>query len=89
MSHLQKVICKDCDSQLSTKDLLEAPNPFDAGEVILGCPRCHSINSTVYACDYLDCWSEVTCGLPTNDGYRSVCGQHFRELDKPLISEGS
>jgi len=34
-------------------------------------------------CQYPDCNKTATCGTPTKDGYKRVCGEHFR-----LLSDG-
>ena len=33
-------------------------------------------------CDMDGCINEANCGTPTPDGYKNVCGDHFRELTK-------
>ena len=30
------------------------------------------------ACDELGCTKRATCGTPTLDGYKRLCGEHFR-----------
>ncbi len=75
---MRKVICDSplCDWKGMKDEVLNGTNPFDPTELIYGCPECLQINTTVYACDEPDCWMEVTCGTPTEDGYRSTCGLH-------------
>ena len=31
-------------------------------------------------CEYPGCHKHATCGTPTKDGYKRVCGKHFAEL---------
>jgi hypothetical protein len=73
---MPKMICPDCSWRGQDHDLLRAANPFDASEVITGCPNCHSVNDKPWACDEPGCWWAATCGTPTDDGYRSTCNEH-------------
>ena len=31
-------------------------------------------------CEIDGCHEHATCGTPTKDGYKRVCGKHFREI---------
>jgi hypothetical protein len=33
-------------------------------------------------CDEPDCYNEITCGTPTETGYRNTCGKHKPDLKK-------
>ena len=33
-------------------------------------------------CEYPGCHKHATCGTPTKDGYKRVCGKHFAELTR-------
>lgn len=33
-------------------------------------------------CEFDGCHEHATCGTPTKDGYKRVCGKHFSELQK-------
>ena len=33
-------------------------------------------------CDEPGCMRQSSCGTPTASGYRRVCGEHFRQLDR-------
>ena len=35
-----------------------------------------------YCCQYGRCKRVATCGTPTKKGYKRVCGEHFRKLNK-------
>ena len=76
----RKVKCSEyrCSWQGTERETLTAPNPFDLVPqgVIEGCPECKEINTIVKVCDEPDCWEPVSCGTPTEDGYRSTCGKH-------------
>ncbi len=67
----------DCGWQGNWGDLLSAPSPFDADEMIFACPKCKAIDKTHAVCDEPDCWEPATCGTPTADGHRTTCGGHI------------
>ena len=71
-----KFKCKECSWHGMDSELLHAPNPFDIDELVVGCPHCKSVDSMVLVCDEPGCWLEVSCGTPTQKGYRSTCGEH-------------
>ena len=48
-------------------DILGWENPHPA-------PECE--------CEFDGCHEHATCGTPTKDGYKRVCGKHFCELQK-------
>mgnify|MGYP001583015789 CR=1 FL=1 len=72
----RKVKCEECEWHGLVGDLLHAKNPFDAGDTLDFCPECKSCGNIIYACDEAECWADVTCGTPTQGGYRSTCGKH-------------
>lgn len=74
--------CADCDWCGVRGDLLQAPNPFAAGETLLACPQCGAVDGTPLAvvCDEPGCRMDATCGARTPDGYRMLCGPHYRIL---------
>ena len=75
-----KYVCAECDWKGIAPLLLRAANPFNADDMLIGCPSCKSVNTLSVACDEDGCWDYVTCGTPTADGYRRVCGLHFRRI---------
>ena len=34
-------------------------------------------------CQAKGCYQPATCGTPTPDGYKSLCGNHYREINPP------
>ena len=72
----RKIKCYRCRWRGMEVEELTAPNPFDEEDILVGCPLCKRVDTMVWACDEHDCWSEVTCGTPTPNGYRSTCGHH-------------
>ena len=78
-----KMLCSDwrhCRWRGKESELLRAPSPFDATFEITACPNCKEIGGCMQACEVHDCWEEATCGIPTQEGYKRVCGKHFEEL---------
>ncbi len=72
----EKIKCGECGFRGLESKLLRARNPFDKDEEIFGCPECYGIGSIIPVCDELECWSDVSCGTPTPNGYRRTCGEH-------------
>lgn len=83
MTEKGKRVCSTCNWRGKDPDLLVATSPF-AREIITGCPACKSVNSTHTICDEPGCWEPDTCGCPSPEGYRRVCGEHYGKslLDK-------
>ena len=38
-------------------------------------------------CQAEDCHKEATCGRPTPDGYKRLCGDHYRQITAHLHQE--
>ena len=74
-----KVMCSEigCAWHGMEADILSAPHPFIAGEIIYACPECKEIGVVMSACDVSDCWNEATCGAPTKCKYRTLCSTHY------------
>jgi hypothetical protein len=68
--------CTECQEKLQLEQILTAPNPFDPEDRVSGCPKCKAVNSMELVCDEPDCWKVVSCGTPTDAGYRHTCGNH-------------
>jgi hypothetical protein len=34
-------------------------------------------------CDEPGCYNEISCGWPTDNGYRSTCSLHYKDSNKP------
>lgn len=73
---MDKWICTECDEVCTDTQVLRAPNPFDDDHIICGCPCCREVNSLLACCDEPGCEQLVTCGTPTEDGYRKTCTKH-------------
>ena len=73
----KKVRCEECGWHDYKGRYLTAPNPFDKGEIITGCPQCGSVDSMQAVCDEPRCKMPVSCGTPTKDGYRCTCSKHY------------
>jgi hypothetical protein len=70
--------CAECGWIGDTSRLLLAPNPFDvfSKEVIQGCPKCKQVECVEPVCDEPGCTRSVSCGVPTDSGYRHTCHEH-------------
>jgi hypothetical protein len=40
-------------------------------------------------CEVDGCHEHATCGIPTADGYKRVCGQHFRSIRAKMDGDGN
>jgi hypothetical protein len=67
--------CLDCGE--ITTHYLQAANPFDETQEVIGCPVCCAVNSMVRACDKDGCTREACCGITTNNGYAMTCAEHM------------
>jgi len=72
----REVRCQLCEWLGAEDKLLIAHNPFDAVDLIYGCPSCKSIGHFTEICDEPLCRSEAHIGSPTEDGYRRTCYRH-------------
>lgn len=83
------VRCDECDTITHTSDLLHAPNPFDAEDIVAGCPFCKSIDCFRPVCDAADCHRYASSGTPTPDGYRWTCHKHRPTDAAAVVDEGT
>ena len=82
MSDKTRWQCSECDLIFIEFEFLEAPNPFDTNQKIIGCPNCKNVDGFKNICDEPGCIREATCGFPTPNGYRRTCGDHMRKAEK-------
>lgn len=54
---------------------------------ILGWDNPHPVPE--YECEIDGCHEHATCGTPTGDGYKRVCGKHFRSLRAEMDGDGN
>lgn len=80
----QRWRCTNCGTTTLGPELLTAPSPFDADDVLSGCPKCKQCSDGFdLLCDEPGCNSVAGCGWPTGDdsdswgGYRNTCGKHM------------
>lgn len=74
--------CKNCNHIVNDDELLAATNPFDADDVIYGCPNCKSIEGFHNICDEPGCRQHAGCGWPSPTGYRRTCYEHGKAAFK-------
>lgn len=73
-----KRICPECRATMRESELLTAPNPFDPGCTITGCPKCFQPILPLVACEEPGCWEHATCGFRSGDGpYLRTCYAHY------------
>ncbi len=74
----ESVYCANrrCGWRGTLDDVLRGKSPFD-DEVLIGCPKCKTVDNMIEACDEPGCWKAATCGTPTPSGYRRTCGDHW------------
>lgn len=80
----EKWVCKECVEVVL--EHLSAPNPFDADDIIAGCPHCKSVSSLLQACHHPGCNQIASGGYPNALGYRYawLCYKHsFTEGKMP------
>lgn len=77
-----KVTCNKCYWEGNMTQMLMSTNPFDLAEVIIGCPKCFSINSLSTVCCIPECWEGTTHGFSVKDDYLWICSDHFKEHGK-------
>jgi hypothetical protein len=68
--------CNRCEWSGQEKDLLTAPSPFDASDIMSACPDCKDYESIVNRCDEPGCRREAGCGFQVDGGYRRTCYEH-------------
>ena len=68
--------CEVCCWRGTVDEILRAPNPFDADDVLFACPDCKSVGECTTMCDEPGCDKVAGCGWPAPDGYRWTCGKH-------------
>ena len=79
-----KVLCEECD-WTGTYDKVDHVKDPKSDNVWSVCPQCRTPENVFRACDETGCWQPVSCGTPTETGYRSTCGIHAPWAKKPKI----
>ena len=82
MGKIEKLMCIDCGWHGNTKTVLRAPHPFSFYPMY-GCPNCRDTNIHRACCEPY-CFGPVSCGIPTDEGYKSYCNKHYMKYDKAL-----
>lgn len=79
---MKQWLCNRCDEIVNNNDLLSGWNPFDEDENIHGCPKCRQCNEGFHmVCDEPGCTKRVSCGWPSESGYRQTCHDHYRSVE--------
>jgi len=74
--------CEVCGKICTSDEILKADHPFDECEFIYGCPKCRDIDTFQMICEHEGCERVSTCGFPTKDGYKNLCGEHAKPFFK-------
>lgn len=76
---VQKLVCRDykCAWCGLNSEALRAPDPFNPGRELMACPKCREVGTLVQACEWEGCRRAASGGLPTGDGYRWFCSEHY------------
>lgn len=61
---------------MAAQEILQAANPFDAGDTVYGCPSCKSVGSLVRACSVPGCTQLASNGTPDFRGFRYFWACH-------------
>jgi hypothetical protein len=78
MTEPGKVECNECKWQGREAEADRVSDPKPGSNMVWEiCPNCREANTLVRICDEPGCWKDATCGTPTPDGYRRVCGGHY------------
>lgn len=73
--------CLECDVVSAEDEVLTAVSPFDADDIIWGCPECKAVNRFEMLCRRIDCSEEATVGRLCSDGaYRFTCAWHAERV---------
>jgi len=80
---MNKMMCgnRRCGWVGDSSELLTAPSPFDATDIIRACPRCKDVDTSIHtACEFEDCRRYGEGGYPLKDGrYVWRCHDHAPE----------
>lgn len=70
--------CPDCKTISNDDALLTAANPFDAEDVVNGCPKCKLVfgEQAQMMCDEPGCEELYSGGWPSGAVYRFTCYKH-------------
>lgn len=80
-----KWLCTEC-AWICADDFLKAKNPFDAEDVIVGCPNCRNINTFVQACQAEGCSERAGSGTPGGNGFRYFWSCHRHNPARQTLS---
>lgn len=75
-------ICDGCSAVVADNALLREKSPFNANDIITGCPECGAVESFQGCCDEPGCTKLSTCGWNHPTGYRRTCYKHSFWIDK-------
>ena len=73
--------CKVCEWTGGDNEMLKAPSPFDAEDILRACPECKQCTEGFdHLCNIPGCKEIGGCGFPTKThGYMWTCYKHYAE----------
>ena len=78
--HYDRWHCTNCDAHVNVR--LKGPNPFEPKIAVVGCPRCHSINTMIAGCNREGCTQKATEMLEYDAGeFHWRCDEHLLESE--------
>lgn len=75
--------CKVCNWIGVDKEMLKAPSPFDAEDMLRACPECKQCTEGFdHLCNIPECKEIGGCGFPNKThGYMWTCHKHWIEYN--------
>ena len=83
-----KTICMMCGWRGRESEILSAPNPFEPGGKIWGCPKCKRIEQFRPVCAHKDCWNGLQTWVKVQGEYIGFCEKHAQEIESKRKKEG-
>ena len=80
MTDKSKYKCGNCDTITQIENILKAPSPFSARDILWGCPNCKSAEDFERVCDADACEGTNVSGMPIGDEYKFLCRLHAPDL---------
>lgn len=73
--------CNVCRKTFLRNEMLRETHPFVPEDVIYGCPHCRQCEEGFSKiCDEPECMAVVSCGWPSEQGYRQTCRKHWMQV---------
>ncbi len=90
-AHIEKTNryrCNDCNHVFTDDEVLVGKNPFQEEYTIYGCPNCKEVEDFIPLCQWGECSNHASAGIPYEDDYYHVCGDHYFRLASGNKNDG-